>query len=201
MKTRNVDLNNTPLLTNNICKRIFLEAPTEVELIKKVKEYERLLARVLTNKYKLRYLMLDNNGQYEVLPDGNYQASMLLNFSGCEKDEIVNPEKTLQIVKHLTALESKKHEVQAIIPKPLNRKAMKSHIETKTIPIEVKEGISVDEAISAKQKQLLEKLVGKVNLKRISFLIHKTPTISIETTYEYEEEIKKIDESSRQDGR
>lgn len=201
MKTRNVNLNNTPLLTNNICKRIFLEAPTEAELIKKVKEYERLLARVLTNKYNLRYLMLDNNGQYEALPDGNYQASMLLNFSGCEKSKIANPEKTLQIVKHLTSLESKKHEVQAIIPKPSNKKAMKSHIESTTIPIVVKNGISIDEAISAKQEQLIEQLVSKVNLKKISFLIHKTPTISVETTYEYEEEIKKAEKNSRQESR
>lgn len=191
MKTRNVNLNNSPLLTNNIFKHIFLEAPTEKELIKKVKEYEVLLTRVITNKYRLTNLSLDNNGKYELLPDGNYQASMILNFSGIEKGEITNPERTLQIVKHLTALESKKNDVQAIILKPLHKKVMRTHMKSIAIPIDVKSGVAIDETISTKQAQLLEQLINKVNLKKVSFSIKKTPTVIVETTYEYDEEIEK----------
>lgn len=196
MKTRNVNLDNTPLLINNICKYIILEAPTKAELIKKVKEYEILLAKALTNKYKLTHLLLDNNGQYNLLSNGNYKASILLNFSGFAKSEITNPEKTLQIVKHLTALESKQRGTSSVVTKQSNKKTMKSCSKSELIPVKINPGMNIDEAISAKQAQVLEQLIKKTNLKDISFFISKKPVTSIKIMYKYEEEINKIEEQS-----
>ena len=201
MKTRNIDLNNTPLLTNNICRYIFLEAPTESELTKKAKEYEILLARALTNKYRLTHLSLDNNGQYELLPDGNYRTAIFLNFSGFAKEKITNPERTLQIIKHLTALESKKHEINSIISKLQNKKAMKHFVKSFTLPISVKQGATVDEAISTRQSQILEQLLSKINLTYISFYVCKKPTPSIEVTYKYDEAIRGFEEQNEPENR
>lgn len=169
MKTRNVDLTNTPLLTNHIYKYILLEAPTLPELKKKVKEYELILVRALTNAYKLSNLSLDKNGSYTILPDGNYQSSIFLNFSGIKKEEITNPEKTLQYIKHLTALESKHSGKQsvAILPSSQKRESHKSI----TIPIEIKPDDTEIDVISTKQKQLLEHLISETNLVKISFFI------------------------------
>lgn len=191
MKTRNVDLNNTPLLTNNVCKYIYLEAPSLPELKKKVKQYEILLVRALTNAYKLAELSLDKNGTYTILPDGNYQSSIFLNFSGMKKVEITNPERTLQYIKHLTAMESKKPEVDTHKPK-IKQKITNYH-KTITIPIEIKPGDIEVDVISSKQRQILEKLIEDTNLIKISFFRankQQNPntnitTVSLKVTYNY----------------
>ena len=169
MKTRNVDLKNTPLLTNNICKYIFLEAPTLAELKKKVKEYEILLVRALTNAYKLSNLTLGKNGDYTILPDGNYQSSIYLNFSGMKKEEIINPEKTLQYVKHLTAMESKKREVHT--SKAMPKQQIRDYHKSLIFPIEVKPHDILMDLISNKQRQILEQLITDNNLIKISFFV------------------------------
>ena len=167
MKTRNVNLENTPLLTNNICKYIFLEAPTLSELKKKVKEYEILLVRALTNTYRLSALSLDKNGSYSILPDGNYQAAIFLNFSGTKKDTITNPERTLQYVKHLTAMESKNPGIH--IEKSTHKQELRDYYKSIHVPIEMKpEDIEI-EVISSKQRQILERLITDTNLIKISF--------------------------------
>ena len=171
MKTRNVNLTNTPLLTNNICKYIYLEAPTLLELKKKVKEYEVLLTRALTNAYRLSNLSLDKNGQFTILDDGNYQASIFLNFSGRKKDEITNPEKTLEYIKHLTAMESKNPGVY--IHKTIPKIKTKDYHKIVIIPVELKPEETEIEAISKKQRQILERLITDTNLIKISFFVNK----------------------------
>lgn len=199
MKTRNVDLKNTPLLTNNICKYIYLEAPSLPELKKKVKEYEVLLIRALTNAYKLSNLSLDKNGTYTILPDGNYQSSIFLNFSGIKKEETTNPEKTLQYIKHLTALESKHSEVHT--SKSLPKQQIKNHHKSVVIPIEIKPEDTVIDVICNKQRQLLEQLITDTNLTKVSFFTGKKckdcntnkTKISIRVEYDYIEILQKTE--------
>ena len=191
MKTRNVDLENTLLLTNNICKKICLKAPSLLELKKKIKEYELLLIRCLTNAYQLSKLSLDKNGTYTILPDGNYQTSIFLNFSGIKKDEITNPEKTLQYVKHLTAMESKSPEVH--ISKTMPRHQIRDYHKSITVPIDITSQDALMDVVSDKQRQILEQLVTDKNLIKISFFIagknqkidENHTTISLKVEYDY----------------
>lgn len=191
MKTRNINLNNTPLLTNHICKYIFLEASTLAGLKKKVKEYEILLVRALTNAYKLSNLSLDKNGTYTILPDGNYQSSIYLNFSGMKKDEITNPEKTLQYVKHLTAMESKSPGVYT--SKSMPRHQIRDYHKNITVPIDITSQDALMDVVSHKQRQILEQLVTDKNLIKISFFIagkkqkidENHTTISLKVEYDY----------------
>ena len=191
MKTRNVDLKNTPLLTNNICKYIHLEAPSLSELKKKVKEYEIILVRALTSAYKLSNLSLDKNGDYTILPDGNYQSSIFLHFSGMKKEEITNPEKTLQYIKHLTAMETRSPEIHAL--RPMHKPQTKDYHRSIIVPIEIKPEELEIEAISRKQRQILEQLITDINLIKIDFFrvkkqnLNNNTTFSLKVEYDYRE--------------
>lgn len=205
MKTRNVNLENTPLLINNISRKICLKAPSLMELKKKIKEYEILLARCLTNAYRLSNLSLDKNHRYTILPDGNYQASIFLNFSGKKKEEISNPERTLQYIKHLTGMESKANGENG---EYLNTKQqIRDHHNVVIMPVEVKEGDSEINSISEKQRQILEKLITDIDLVKVDFLMTmrkrdveaKTTTISLKVEYDYREIVEIPREQSDQD--
>lgn len=196
MKTRNVDLKNTPLLVNNICKKICLKAPSLLELKKKVKEYELLLVRCLTNAYQLSKLSLDKKYVYTLLSDGNYQATMFLNFSGIKKEEISNPEKTLQYIKHLTAMESKGNDSNGECPRSKHK--INNYHNKVFLPVEVKNGASETNVIADKQRQILEKLVTENDLLRVDFLTAMrrknfetdSTTISLKVEYDYREIIE-----------
>lgn len=202
MKKRNINLENTPLLTNNICKCITLEAPTLSEIKKKVKEYEMLLVRVLTNAYKLSSLSMDNDETYALLPNGNYETSIYLNFSGIKKEEVSNPEKTLQYVKHLTTMESKKQNITT--QKEIHVQQNKDHHTSIIIPIEIKTEDTISDVISNKQRQLLEQLITDTNLIKVSFFIEskkRNPdtnctTISLKVDYDYREILEIAEEHS-----
>lgn len=193
MKTRNVDLENTPLLTNNICKYIYLEAPSLPELKKKVKEYEIVLVRAITNTYKILNLSLEKNGDYSILPDGNYQSSIFLHFSGKKKEENTNPEKTLQYIKYLTGMESRKADASA--RKIITKKQKKDYHRSIIVPIEINPEELEIEVVSRKQGQILEKLITDTNLIKVSFCrVNKkhdpntnTTTISLKVEYDYRE--------------
>lgn len=197
MEIKNVDLNSTPLLTNNICKYIFLEAHSLIELEKKIKEYELLLIRALTNTYKLSNLSLDKNRAYTVLPNGIYQSSIFLNFSGIKKAEATNPEETLQCIERLTEMEYKKSKEKGESPKTKCKE--KFHQNYIVLPLEIKEGESEVDIISEKQRQILERLVTDNDLTKVEFLMvtkkrnfeTKTTTISLKIRYDYREIVEK----------
>ena len=205
MKTRNVDLKNTPLLSNHICKNICLKAPSIQELKKKVKEYEILLVRSLTNAYQLTSISLDRNGEYTLLEDGNYQTSMFFNFSGIKKDLITNPEKTLQYIKHLTAMESKPKNENAMFLR--TKQKVRSYHKTVSIPIEFNHEEVEADVISAKQRDILEKLVLDTNLINATFTSAskirgtdgKIKSISLKMDYDAKEFIEIPEEHSIQD--
>lgn len=193
MKKRVIDLNNTPILANNICKYIVLDASTPEELKMKIKEYERLLVNALTNKYRLVNLSFDNSSHYSILPDGKYQTSILLNFSGVQKDEISSPEETLEIVKRLKSLESKfQRKTHVISHDTIDVALLGKHCShTEEIPIDISTDIKLNDAVSSIQNQILENLITKVNVIKIAFSLHKKPKTSMNVTYEYIEELSK----------
>lgn len=209
MKTRNISLENTPLLTNHICKHVVLEAPTELELDKKVKQYESILIRAITNAYRLSNLTLDNKGTCHVSPTDSYKTSIFMNFEGKKLETIINPEKTLHYVKQLTGLESKKQHESNILTGTTNFKNETSH--TNELIIEADNESEIDKKIAAKQRELLENLVERVNISQISFLTtskhidSKTGKIIIKITAHYKcreiklkkEEHTGIDEGNR----
>ena len=211
MKTRNVNLENTEILSNNICKTICLKAPTLAELEKKVKEYEMLLIKALTNKFRLLELNLYNNGKYVLLDDGNYMASMVLNFTGVKKVNITAPETTLQYIKKLTTMESKRPEI--LVTKPMKRPKIREHIEEIIGLIELnpedREPDRINEIIAKQQQQLLEKIVTETNLLEIKFFItnkKQNPntngvTLTMNAKYLCSNIVEKSDEFSNKESR
>lgn len=167
MKTRNVDLNNTSLLTNHIVKHIILEAPTVSELQKKVQEYKLILVKAITSAYRLSHLVFKNDGSFHISPTGSYQTAIIMTFDGKKKEEITKPEKTLQYVKQLMALESKKQHESNVITGSQTLTKDKTHIQT--FIIEADSQKQLDEKISSKQKDLLEEIIENANLIDISF--------------------------------
>lgn len=169
MKTRNVSLENSPLLTNNIVKQILLEAPTISELQKKVKEFELILVRAITNAYQLYELTLDKKPEYSILPTGSYQVALIMSFSGKKKDSVTNPEKTLQYLKHLTALESKKDkETNSMRPRNIKTREIDC---LKTIEIDVNQRNKEDEIVSNEQRTFLEQFISNTDLSSITFSV------------------------------
>lgn len=167
MKTRNVKLENSTLLTNHICKHVVLEAPTALELEKKIKNYKLTLTKAITNAYRISSLTLQNDCSYHISPTGNYQVRLFINFEGKKKAEIANPEKTLQYLKQLTSLTSKKHQEAHLIKNPNTTRIKALHNETMIIEVEHED--QTDEVISIKQKELFERLVTTTDLTSISF--------------------------------
>jgi len=191
MKTRNINLEKTPLLTNNIFKCVNIEAPTLPELKKKIKEYQILLARALTNSYQLTNLSLQYNGNYYILPDGTYRSSIYLNFSGKKMEQITNPEKTLQYIKRLTAMESKKTDIK--IPLKIKKQETKKHHKSIIVPIQIKPEEQENEVVSRKQRQIIEQIITDTNLIKITFFKFDKQqntntnliTVSLKVDYEY----------------
>ena len=189
MKTRNIDIEHNPLLINHICKHIILEAPTIAELQKKIKEYELILAKALTNVFRLSHLSLETDGSFRVSPNGSYQTSIVMTFSGKKKLEVSNPEKTLYYVKQLAALESKKQHESNIIKS--FRKLEEKSIHSEAFTIEGKDESELEQKISQKQRTMIENLIERTILTQISFLPteknkdSKTGKISITITANY----------------
>ena len=195
MKAKNVTLQNTPLLINNICKHVCLKAPSLEELEKKVKRYEMLLVRCLTNAYQLSDIQLDRKNIYTILPDGYYQTSMLFSFSGKRKEEITNSKKTLEDIKKLAELESKVEECDVLPP---IRHIVKNYHKTISLPIEIKDGENELNMISNIQRQFLEDLVEDKDIIKVIFMKEKrikkaetkTIIISLKIDYDYRDIIE-----------
>lgn len=171
MKTRNVDLEHSSLLTNHICKHIVLEAPTIPELEKKIKHYETLLVTAITNAYRITNLKLDYDGTYNFSPNQNYQVGIFFNFNGKRKDAITHPEATLHHLKQLASLTSKKHQTSHIISPStvVSKKASHKTSHIDTILVEANSEAEIDETISNKQRDFIRRLISTTNLTDISF--------------------------------
>lgn len=168
MKKRNIDLEHSPILTNHICKHIVLEAPTVSELEEKIKNYELILARAITNAYKVSSLTLQDNGLYHISPTGSYQAGLFMNFDGKKKEKITNPEYTLKCLKQLASLVSKNQQIAHNIKHSNIPTKEASH--TDTLVIDADSEFEMDDAIANKQRELLEQLISTTTLTGISFI-------------------------------
>ena len=166
MKVKNASSNN--VLKNNIVKHIILEASTADELEKKIKKYETILVRALTNLYQISDLTLSRNNFYHMTPNGSYQVVIEFHFFGFNRQRIPSPQQTVRDLEQLTMLESgKKHESPRVISAHL---LPSKYAEEKEIKFETNSLDALEEAICSRQRQQIEDLVSKSNLEYISFL-------------------------------
>lgn len=165
MKKKNAEYNN--ILINNIYKHIVLEAPTAEELEKKVKKYETILVRAITNLYQIHELTLGRDGFYHVTDNGSYQLALHFHFSGINRKNIPYPQQTIKDLEQLTMLESKKHhESPSVISAHL---VQARDLKSNEISFETDSLDKLEEAICSKQKQAIEHLLNETRLENISF--------------------------------
>lgn len=193
MKVKNSSSNN--ILKNNIVKHIVLEAPTVDELEKKIKKYETILVRALTNLYQISELRLKRDNFYHMTPNGSYQAVVDFHFFGFNRQHIPSPQQTVRDLEQLTILESgKKNESPRVISAHfLPAKDARTN--------EIKFGVDsldkdkLEEAICSRQRQEIENLMSKANFEHIEFLPivkdkdPKTGKINISIRYHYQSRI------------
>ena len=169
MKVKNASSNS--VLKNNIVKHIVLEAPTADELEKKLKKYETILVRALTNLYQISDLTLSRNNFYHMTPNGSYQAVVEFHFFGFNRRHIPSPQQTVRDLEQLTMLESGKKESPRVITAHLSPS---KDANEKEITFETDSLDALEDAICSRQRQEIEALIGKTSLEHIDFLhIHK----------------------------
>lgn len=188
MKVKNASSNT--VLKNNIVKHILLEAPTAAELEKKIKKYETVLARALTNLYRISQLSLSRDSFYHMTPNGSYQAVISFHFFGINRKHIPFPQQTVRDLEQLTILESGKTHESAIVVSAHLLPAKDA--KTAELKFEIDSLDKLEEAICSRQRQTMEDLISKTNLEKISFsfpskqIDPKTGKVSISMQYQYQ---------------
>ena len=170
MKKKNAEYNN--MLVNNIHKHIVLEAPTADELEKKLKKYETILVKALTNLYEIHELTLGRDGFYHVTDNGSYQLALHFHFSGIHRKTIPYPQQTIKDLEQLTMLESKKHHES---PHVISAHLVQARdLKANEVTFEIDSLDKLEEAVCSRQRQAIEHLLDETRLENISFLpVHR----------------------------
>lgn len=197
--------NSNHILSNNIVKHIVLEAPTAEELEKKIKKYESILARSLTNLYQISELNLNRDVFYHLTPNGSYQVAINFHFWGVKRNNVLEPHQTIKDLEQLTVLESKKrHE---FLPAISSHLSSTKNTNCNEITFEIDSLDKLEEAVCSRQRQIIEELIQHTHLDEIFFLHpHKkenpeTGKIDVFMKYHYKSRVlgKKQDEPSNHD--
>lgn len=203
MKIKKANSNN--ILKNNIVKHVVLEAPTIEELERKLKKYEAILAKALTNLYQVSELNLNRDVFYHVTQNGSYQVAINFHFWGLKRNNIFDPQQTVKDLEQLTVLESgKKHESLPVISSHFSSTKSTNCNE---ITFEIDSLDKLEDAVCSRQRQIMEDLIKSTYLEEIFFLHpHKKETpetgkINVFMKYHYKTRTlgKKLDEHSNHD--
>lgn len=188
MKTRNIDLDNN--LQSNLFRHIILTAPTIAELEKKIKAYEMLFTKIVTDTYNIQELSMQREPYYHVTPNKSYQIGLDIHFYGPKKENTMSEEHIKKYLKELVGMETPHDKLSPNI-KGYGLASWKN-VESTTLIFEINDRDKMENTVADRKRQILEELIIKRNLTNAKFstiykvVDPKTGKINVSMLVQYE---------------